>query len=563
MVRTLRSPCFAVCWVLGVACALNESEDTLLAAPSILEPSRPSQRIAISWTQEGARIQDLGSNAGNDSPGIRISLLGTPTPFAPGRCPSIDALPGLEPCSQRVERAVDGRVEWWEEGAVLEHGFDLLDASSASLPLRVGILDAAVAIDGDGLGATLNPAEGGPSFRYAGLLARDADGAEIAARMEPDDAGLRIVLDPGSLAQARFPIRVDPFVTVLGWQVWGEQTDANFGSQVAPAGDVNNDGFDDVTVVAPGYDGPGGPDTGAAYLYLGAAAGLSATPSIALGGGFDGLLLTQSTTAGDVNGDGFGDLLLAAPGFDGIAADAGIVVLYLGSDQGLGSAAVWTLACNQAGAACGFDVGTAGDLNADGFSELVVGAPTWDNGENDEGGAFVWYGSVLGIDGGQPLSSEADADWIGEGNQEGADFGRSVSAAFDTNGDGFGDLIVGAPLHDVTISDNYGKASVYLGASSGLATSPVWTLFGDQASAAGSEVKGVGDCNGDGYADVTLGSPFYTNPSPGEGRVRVFPGSAGGPLSAPLFTREADQDSAYFGISIAPAGDIDGECLYG
>jgi hypothetical protein len=80
--------------------------------------------------------------------------------------------------------------------------------------------------------------------------------------------------------------------------------------------------------------------------------------------------------------------------------------------------------------------GTAGDVNGDGFSDIIVGAVVYDNGQTDEGRAFVYHGSATGV--------AMAAAWTAEGDQTNANFGYSVAAAGDLNGDGFSDVIVGA-----------------------------------------------------------------------------------------------------------------------
>jgi hypothetical protein len=100
----------------------------------------------------------------------------------------------------------------------------------------------------------------------------------------------------------------------------------------------------------------------------------------------------------------------------------------------------WTAESNQAGAQFGFSVASAGDVNGDGFSDVIVGAWLFDNGETDEGRAFVYHGSASGL--------STTPNWTAESNQAGAWFGYSVASAGDVNGDGFSDVIVGARLFD-------------------------------------------------------------------------------------------------------------------
>ncbi len=98
----------------------------------------------------------------------------------------------------------------------------------------------------------------------------------------------------------------------------------------------------------------------------------------------------------------------------------------------------WTAESDQASAYFGSSVGSAGDVNGDGYADVIVGAPNYDNGQTDEGRAFVYLGGAA--------VSRPRPTWTAEGDQAGAGFGVSVATAGDVNGDGYADVIVGARL---------------------------------------------------------------------------------------------------------------------
>ena len=140
-----------------------------------------------------------------------------------------------------------------------------------------------------------------------------------------------------------------------------------------------------------------------------------------------------------------------------------------------------------------------------------------------------------------------------------ARLGISVSSAGDVNGDGYDDVIVGA--HQFSNGENIeGVAFVYLGSETGLSTTPQVTLEGDVAEADfGWSVSGAGDVNGDGYDDVIVGSPNYSNGETAEGRVMIFPGSASGVLTTAIFDMESNQANAELGYSVSRAGDMNSD----
>ena len=142
-------------------------------------------------------------------------------------------------------------------------------------------------------------------------------------------------------------------------------------------------------------------------------------------------------TAGDVNGDGFADVIVGASGYDNGQTDEGRAFVYHGSAAGLATTAAWTAESDQANARFGSSVATAGDVNGDGFSDVIVGAYAYDNGQTDEGRAFVYHGLGGGLSQRPPPGPRSRT-------RLGAEFGFSVATAGDVNGDGYSDVIVGA-----------------------------------------------------------------------------------------------------------------------
>jgi hypothetical protein len=393
--------------------------------------------------------------------------------------------------------------------------------------------------------------------------------------------------------------------TSASWTTEADHPGAEFGASVTTAGDVNGDGFSDLLVSAYAFDVAQEND-GKVLLYLGAAAGLSTTPA------WTGTSAQNNAQfgigmgpAGDVNGDGYSDVIIGAGLYDNGQTNEGRAFVYMGSASGLASISATTVESDQSAAGLGASLASAGDVNGDGYSDVIVGAPYYDNGESDEGGAFVYMGSAMGLSTTAAWTSEsnaidahfgqsvatagdvngdgfsdvivgaeqytlagaafvflgsgsglaANASWMAIGQQNLGEFGRSVASAGDVNGDGFGDVIVGANAQPLG-----GRAFVYFGSASGLAASANWSAQSDQGlSHFGFSVASAGDVNGDGNSDVIVGANLYTNGQTNEGRAFVYHGSRSGLSSTADWTAEGNQAAAYFGLSVRSAGDVNGD----
>ncbi len=162
----------------------------------------------------------------------------------------------------------------------------------------------------------------------------------------------------------------------------------------------------------------------------------------------------SASSAGDVNGDGYSDVMVGTPYYDDGMVYQGRGYVFHGSASGPSLRANWIGRADKDSAYFDFSVSTAGDVNGDGYADVIVGAYRHDNGQSDEGRVYVYYGSALEL--------AAIESWTAELNQEGAAFGACVSAAGDVNGDGYSDVIMGAYLYD-NVESNEGAAFVYYG----------------------------------------------------------------------------------------------------
>ena len=247
--------------------------------------------------------------------------------------------------------------------------------------------------------------------------------------------------------------------------------------------------------------------------------------------------------AGDVNGDGYDDVIVGAKTFNNDLSNEGRAYVYHGSTAGLSATPAWTGEGDQAGAEFGFSVAGAGDVNNDGYDDVIVSAWGFDNGHSSEGRAYLYLGSAAGV--------SASPVWMDEGNQTSAGYGYSVAGAGDVNGDGYDDVIVGTPL-----LFSRGRAYLYFGSATGLSATPDWTATGSGPVHFANQVATAGDVNGDCFADIIVGAREYQSFF---GAAFVYLGSAGGPSLTADWTKVGPQDNARFGWSLGTAGDVNAD----
>jgi hypothetical protein len=309
-----------------------------------------------------------------------------------------------------------------------------------------------------------------------------------------------------------------------------------FGTALAAVGDQNGDGLADLLVGAPRMD-VGVPNNGAARLYSGATFALLTTlPGTASGDEFGRAL----TDAGDLDGDGQQDLLIGAPRQDGVGLESGQVVALAGG--GFAVLHSWT------GAAAGDQLGSAvagiGDVDGDGTPDVAIGSPLADVLAKDSGRAQVFSGAtgalVLEL---APLACNGDA---GDG------FGSSLAGVGDVNGDGTPDVAVGVPGESCNGWLTSGDVRVYSGADAHL----IFHVFGSAAfEHLSAGLAGPGDVDGEGTPDVAVGSPRQFTEGGAKGQVQILAGDDGALVAAFPGTQELDA----FGQAVAAAGDTDGD----
>ncbi|MDR6808334.1 hypothetical protein J2Y45_005316 [Dyadobacter sp. BE34] len=333
-----------------------------------------------------------------------------------------------------------------------------------------------------------------------------------------------------------------------------DQANAKFGYSVAPAGDVDADGFSDIIVGARYYTNGQGQDAeGAAFIYRGSSNGLlKNNPVIIEGNQYNAAMGNKVSSAGDVNGDGYSDVLIAAYLYDDSQfKDQGKVALHLGSSNGINPVPIRTFYGSNPNDQLGSSVACAGDVNGDGYSDILLGAQYYDNGQFNEGGVFVYHGSKNGIIGGPASTLES--------NQIDGWFGTAVASAGDVNGDGYSDIIIGCYTFDNGQTDE-GHAFIYHGGAEGIGTNGAVTLSGSVTDALmGYSVASAGDVNSDGFDDVIMGAPEFDFNGTTGGVALVYYGSMDGIQLGNQIMLSKNQPDSYFGTSVAGAGDINGD----
>jgi hypothetical protein len=367
-----------------------------------------------------------------------------------------------------------------------------------------------------------------------------------------------------------------PDVTFTGKSEYNDS-----GYSVSGAGDVNGDGYDDILIGAYGTDVGTAMLVGETYLIYGGASltgtiGLASAGVTFTGKAADDRSGYSVSGAGDVNGDGYDDILIGAYGTDvGTATDAGETYLIYGSSTLSGtvslSGANATFTGKTAGDNSGRAVSSAGDVNGDGYDDILIGANRVDVGTaTDAGETYLIYGSA-NLSGTKTLDS-TDSDIVPSATFTGkaaSDFsGSSVSGAGDVNGDGYDDILIGAYWADVGTATDAGATYLIYGGTSlsdiGLALADA-TFTGKAASDySGVSVSGAGDVNGDGFDDILVGAyqaDVGTESNAGETYLiyggASLTGTIGLASADATFTGKDVGD--YSGYSVSGAGDVNGD----
>lgn len=274
---------------------------------------------------------------------------------------------------------------------------------------------------------------------------------------------------------------------------------------------------------------------------------------------------------GDVNGDGFKDVLIGASADDTTAENAGAAYLYLGTNSGFPSSVNASLASAKltgpgvVNTNFGINVAGIGDINGDGISDFAVGA---NQASSDSlkfnGNVFIFFGRKSGFNGTIQASS---ADLIVKGNEMFQYVGTSISSAGDFNKDGLGDFLIGNTIFNGPgAPSGQGAAYLFLGKASFPASISVaganTKLHNPGSNNFGISVSGIGDINADGYSDIAIGAP---NQNYTIGRAYVILGRSEAMGAVALaqtvaaYVFDGESTGSYFGSNVSGGGDINND----
>ncbi|MCW2410813.1 MULTISPECIES: Ig-like domain-containing protein [unclassified Sphingobium] len=451
----------------------------------------------------------------------------------------------------------------------------------------------------------------GNSIDYAGDVNGDGYGDFIVGSMATGNWARAYVIygGPTNLNGAYNVNQLTVSNNTLGFYISASQGNEYAGHSVSNAGDVNGDGLNDLLVGAWGRDN-GNDLAGGAYIVYGKTGGtfvdLAALPGavgatksngfVLIGSNTDGRAGISVSVAGDINGDGYADFLVGAHQQDvGSANEAGrVYVVYGRSNNSTIDLSALTAASNSLGFMVegsstsdqlGLSVSDAGDVNGDGLSDFIVSAFTADTPGSNSGAAYVVFGQT-GINGASLNVSALTAatntrGFMISGSSAGDQTGLAVAGSGDINGDGLSDLALAATYADTSAS-NPGKFYIVFGKSDGASVGASalsvagntlgFVINGSSADDNASSISVIGDVNGDGLADLLVGSQVSdSNGQLDAGKAYVVFGktdSSTVELSAlsvagntqGFAIHESGQASAFLGKSVS-AGDLNGDGL--
>jgi len=478
-------------------------------------------------------------------------------------------------------------------------------SSALARAIRINILSSTVFF-GVAHATSLSELNGSNGFRMDGLAAFDHSGVSVAAAGDVNGDGIEDIVVGASGANLSgstyvvfgrvlgFPalLNINDLNGATGFRIIGQSPGDRSGIAVSSAGDVNGDGIDDILVGANAAD-PNENSAGSSYIVFGRKSGFPAVLNLSSLNGVTGFRMdgegegdqsgSSVSAAGDLNGDGIGDLLIGAGKFG--AGNVGRSYVVFGRRSGF-AAAINLSSLNGPtgfhldGAAVddfsGAAVAAAGDVNGDGIDDILIGSPGTDNAADGSGSSYVVFGRTIGFPAAFDLNSVNGTNGFRLNGETAFDAsGSDVSAAGDVNGDGLGDFLIGALSADSNGQDS-GSTYVVFGRSSSfpavlnlrdLDGTAGFRLVGAPGSLSGISVAAARDLNNDGIGDLVIGASFayFNGPRSGSsyvvfGRDTSFPATINlDSLTHDVGFRLDGGSLDLSGSSVGSAGDLNGD----
>jgi len=465
---------------------------------------------------------------------------GRPASAETGCSPPADTVPTSGDCDDEDPLANPGEEEVCEDG--VDNDCDGHDSTCAT-----GLTDADVSWWGSDRADTAGSAVASGDW--------NGDGATDLL------VGATGVGTDGRVYAVLGPLTASGRLEAVGVTWDGVGTNDGFGDVVSSAGDLDGDGLEDLAVGDSLADDQG-TDSGSVSILMGSSlpvTGAVSSPTSHYHGGtskdYAGVALAS---VGDADSDGVDDLLVGATGAAGDETGSGVA--YLVTQHTLGQAFLANISSQLRGAVEGDEAGSSvagpGDVDGDGVPDLLVGAVSATGGDTYSGKAYLVLGPVTGD------MSLADSDAILSGVALYDDAGASVGSAGDQDGDGLPDLFVGAPRAASHAGVAYVLSGLTTGPVS-LDTAAAKLVGEDGNDDAGTDLTCLGDADGDGFDDLLVGAPETDDAGTSSGTAYVVIGPVSGTVGLGSADRiwSGIGDWAYAGRSVASPGDVDGDGL--
>ncbi|MFN8207953.1 MAG: FG-GAP-like repeat-containing protein [Bacteroidales bacterium] len=312
-------------------------------------------------------------------------------------------------------------------------------------------------------------------------------------------------------------------------EFYGERGGMEFGMGVCGPGDLNSDGYDDF-VISGRYSGYS-PQEAFVSVYMGGKM-LHPEPDFILYNNSSAVYAESICGAGDVNGDGYKDLLT------GGMNDS--VFLYLGSSS-FDNEPDLQFTKQDSSKYFGSSIDCAGDVNKDGFDDILIGDFGNYSAGTQSGRAYIYYGGT---------TMDTKPDLVFKDGTARISFGATVKGVGDINNDGYDDVAIGAPRYDRI--NHFGRLYLYLGGPDMDGTPDLVITGTEQYYQFGSIIAAGGDINNDGYGDILVSTPYMGN-GIGISSIMAFHGGSVMDTIPDVVIRKSGYG---FGISITPLGDL-------